>query len=220
MSVSSSTRRFDYVGNNRQTASPMTNALVYDATHIAVYLAGVLQVSGYTVTGVGSASGPTVTFAVAPGTSVAVLLIRTVPLTQQVTLGVAGAFPAKTVEQMSDLSVMAEQQLNEVDQRSLKVPVSSVISGAGVELPDPAVASNRDKVLHTKTDGTGFDLVSASSAAFISPLTTKGDLVTYDSAATRLAVGTDGQLLTADSAQTKGIKWADNLAILKSVVTT
>jgi hypothetical protein len=50
--------------------------------------------------------------------------------------------------------------------------------------------------------------ILGSSAATVSPLTTKGDLLGFSTVRARIPVGTDTHVLTADSSQTLGVKWA------------
>lgn len=207
MSVSTSTNRFSYTANGVLLAFSFP-VLFYDNTHLAVYLNGVLQASGYTVTGAGVPAGGTVTFAIAPANGVIVNILRTTPLTQEVVLGVAGAFPAKTVEKALDLEVMGLQQFDERLDRAITIPVESTLSN--IVIPNPSTPANYGLGLKIAGDGSGIDTFSLSATPFTSPLTTKGDLVTYSTFADRLAVGANGTVLQADSAQTKGLKWGSD----------
>ena len=60
------------------------------------------------------------------------------------------------------------------------------------------------------TNGSG--VVTWSSVAGSSPLTTKGDIYTYSTVDARLPVGTNTHVLTADSTQATGVKWAAQAA--------
>ena len=78
MTITATTNRIQYTGDGSSTgfAFPFR---IFAATDLEVFLAGVLQTTGYSVTG-GSPSG-TVNFAAAPGAGVAVLIRRAVPAT-------------------------------------------------------------------------------------------------------------------------------------------
>lgn len=106
---------------------------VDDADHLEVYVDSLLQSGGYAVSGVGNDSGGNVTFTTAPRQSgdpaKTVTLLRKVPLTQTTDLPTQGALPTEAIEDELDRLVMRTQQLDEVDQRSFKVPVESTVSG-------------------------------------------------------------------------------------------
>ncbi len=216
MSVANSINRIDYVGNGTTVAFTMTNILVYDAAHVKVYLDGVLQSTGYTVSSIGNASGAVVTFSTAPASGVAITLLRQVPLTQLTTYPVAGAFPAKTLETDLDLSAMAAQQLNESDSRALKVPVGSL--SVNNEIPDPTNPGTHGKFL--RNTASGFDFATpATGEGLPDPTTTKGDLITRDaSSVVRLGVGPDGRYLEAASSDPKGIRWSSVAPLLPTLV--
>lgn len=82
---------------------------------IEVYVGGVKQVAGYTVTfAPPPVVGGTVTFVVAPGNTVPVRIQRAVPKKQEVIFTPYSAFPAKTMEKALDRQVQISQ---EVDRR-------------------------------------------------------------------------------------------------------
>lgn len=83
MAVSTTTRRISYTGNGATLAFAYPFRIL-DASHLKVYVDTVLQASGYAVSGVGGATGGTVTFSAAPANGAVVLLLRDVPLTQTV----------------------------------------------------------------------------------------------------------------------------------------
>jgi hypothetical protein len=113
--------------------------LFYTNSHLEVHKDGVLQTTGYTVTGAGVASGGTVTFTFAPASGVSVVILRAVPLTQLSSYPVAGAFPAKTVEKDQDLAIMAGQQHDEELGRAIKLPKGTLLTD--VDLPTPTGAA-------------------------------------------------------------------------------
>jgi hypothetical protein len=204
MALTSSTNRVVATGDN-STVLFNYNLLLYDATHLQVYLAGILQTSGYTVNGVPGAA-TSVTFTPAPGTGVQVLLLRVVPVTQLSVYQVAGAFPAATTEKNFDLAVMALQQFDETLDRAVTLPVTSLLTATN--LPDPSLPANFNRALKVKGDGTGYDLFDVSATPFSSVVTTKGDIAIFGaSAVDRLPVGANGSLLIGASAETRGLKY-------------
>jgi hypothetical protein len=134
MSLTTTVNRISYTAGAGQTtfAYPFT---IYDATDLQVYVSGVLQSSGYTVTNVGVDGGGNVVFSVGLSGGQTVLIIRVEPATQLTVLPTSGPFPAKAVEKMSDKLTMEIQQLQEILARSLKLAVTSAF--ADLLVPDP-----------------------------------------------------------------------------------
>jgi hypothetical protein len=130
MTISSTTTRVSYTGNGATTAFSFPY-LFYandDLTVIVVTTAtGAESVktitSDYTVTGAGVGAGGTVTMVTAPTAAQTLLIIREVDYDQQDFDPVDNdPFPAASIEQAVDYTVMMAQQLNEVSARSLKFP--------------------------------------------------------------------------------------------------
>lgn len=207
MSLSTDSNRVTATGDG-VTATFYYNRLLYDATHLQVYVAGVLQTSGYTVNGV-PGTATSVTFTAAPAASAQVILLRVVPLTQLSVYQVGGAFPAATTEKNFDLAFMALQQFDEINDRAVTLPVTSTLTAA--DIPDPADPANYGKGIKIKGDGTGLDTFDMSATPYTSPLTTKGDIATYGTTADRLPVGTNGQVIVADSTTGLGVKWSGDI---------
>jgi hypothetical protein len=218
MALTTGSNRVVATGDNSTTRFYF-NRLLYDATHLQVYLDAALQSSGYTVGGIVDPwTANYVDFAVAPGTGVQVLLLRVVPLTQLSVYAVAGAFPAKTTEKNLDLAMMGLQQFDEILDRAVTLPVESPLTAATI--PDPADPANYGMGLKIKGDGTGLDTFLLSATPFTSPLTTKGDICVYSTSADRLPVGANETFLEADSALGLGMKWTSFVSKLFSVLTT
>ena len=59
--------------------------------------------------------------------------------------------------------------------------------------------------------------LSARTASFTAPLTTKGDIFTYSTTDARLGVGANGKVLTASSSATTGLDWTTVTGIVTSV---
>lgn len=166
------------------------NFMIYASSHLAVYLDGVLQSSGYTVSGVGDAAGGNVTFTVAPAADVIVTLNLEVPFTQELDYTVAGKFPATSHEQGLDLITMLCKRLKEVDERALLVPLGG---NTTEDMALPTQANRASKYLAFDTDGnpvatagTTSDLVAST---FIETLLDDADA---DAARTTLVAAKSG----------------------------
>lgn len=156
--------------------------------HLEVYLDGVLQGSGYTVTGVGDPNGGTVTFSVAPGDNVQVILRRFVPYTQLVDYITGDKFPADTHEAGLDLAMMAASQLQEQFERTIRFPITT--SETSSVLPDPDDNDNWGKAYVLDSAGAGITMHPITGGGDIDVLTTLGDMVYYaGSSPTRLPRG-------------------------------
>jgi hypothetical protein len=93
----------------------------YARTHVEVFLAGVKQSVGYTVTlnaNQSSSPGGTVTFTNAPAAGTTVRIQRTVPYAQDTVYTPYSAFPAKTTEKALDLGAQRDQQLARVTEEA------------------------------------------------------------------------------------------------------
>ena len=124
MTISSTHNVDKYTGDGVVTIFPYTYRILADA-HMKVYLDGVLQTSGYTVSGAGNSSG-NVTFDTAP--DVEIILQREVPLTQQTDYEEYDPFSATDHENALDKLTMIDQQQQEELDRALKSALGSDIS--------------------------------------------------------------------------------------------
>lgn len=149
MSFTTETSKLILVGDGVKTVFPY-NYLIYDDAHLAVYLDGVRQSTGYTVDGVGNALGGNVTFNTAPAAGVVVTLNLEVPFTQELSYTQGGKFPSASHEKGLDLNTMLCRRLNEVDSRALRVPQG----GASTEDTElPSQTDRASKYLAFDTDG-------------------------------------------------------------------
>ena len=178
------------------------NFMIYASSHLAVYLDGVLQSSGYTVSGVGDAAGGNVTFTAAPAANVIVTLNLEVPFTQELDYTVAGKFPATSHEQGLDLITMLCKRLKEVDERALLVPLGG---NTTEDMALPTQANRASKYLAFDTDGnpvatagTTSDLVAST---FIETLLDDADA---DAARTTLVAAKSGIVTGTGITQTTG----------------
>lgn len=138
MTISTTYEPVQYTGNAVTTAFAFPYSF-FDDTDLLVYLDGVLQASGYTVTGGSGASG-TVTFTTAPASAVIVTLAMSLPYTQLDNYVENQAFPADTLERGLDKAAIRDQQLNSALTRSLKYP-STIAGITDATLPTPVNGS-------------------------------------------------------------------------------
>jgi hypothetical protein len=116
----STASRWDYTGDGATDTFPYDNK-IFAATDMLVYLDGVLQSSGYSVTGAGTADGGNVVFTAAPDPDALVVLVRSVPATQQSDYVDGDDFPADTVEIDFDRAEIGIQQLIARLARTLRI---------------------------------------------------------------------------------------------------
>ena len=110
MTVSNTTNENYYSGNGSQTVFQYTFK-IFAETDLQVYLGGVLQTTGYSVSDVGNENGGNVTFDTAPVSGTGnVALVRSIPLTQGVDLVQYGRFDAEVIEEALDKAVIQSQQ--------------------------------------------------------------------------------------------------------------
>jgi hypothetical protein len=144
MSVPSETNLVSALSNGTQKVYPYTFR-VMSADNLQVIVqskAGVEQTkvlgTDYTVDGVGSYTGGSITLATAPLNGERVTIRRVIPtFTQSVDLRNQGAFFAETHEDVFDQLTMMLQQLKTDVARSAKLNLSSAASGLNVEFPKP-----------------------------------------------------------------------------------
>lgn len=138
MTVSSTSNRKEYTGNGVTTVFAFPYKFIA-TTDIKVYVADVLQTSGYTV-GTPSDSGANVTFSVAPANLASVVIINDPDLLQSSALPSTGPFPSTTVERMVDKVTLQVQRIRDLINRSFTLPDSDT-SGASTTLPTPTAAN-------------------------------------------------------------------------------
>jgi len=185
--------------NRKVFATADVKGLKYDTTTLAE--TALVNGADFTVTGAGNeSSGVTVTPASSIPTGTNWVIYTDQGATQETDLTTSGAFPANTIEYMSDKLAVAIQEVEGKVDRALLMPLSS---SASKNIPD-----GTDKVIILDSSG---DLTTTDQSSFgdaITTLTTKGDLLGRNSTdLARLPVGSDDQVLIADSAQALGVKW-------------
>lgn len=131
MTVSSEVNRAGpYLGNGSTTVFGFGFKIISDA-HLRVILADeageesrLAFPGAYTVQGVGSDAGGSITLIPAPSVGQSVTILRDVPFVQETDLENQGAYYAETVEAALDLGVQRDQQLLEVLNRAILLPAS------------------------------------------------------------------------------------------------
>lgn len=133
MTVSSTTLKNSYSGNGSTTAFAY-NFRVFASSELKVYIRSstgteTLKSAGtgstnYAVTGVGAASGGTVTFVTAPASGETVVLLRDTGLTQNTDYLENDSFPANSHEEALDRLTHIVQELDEEVQRSVIAPIT------------------------------------------------------------------------------------------------
>ncbi len=135
MTISSLTNRKNQTSDGVQLVFAY-DYLILDEAHLILYLDDDTDnpLTGFTVTGIGNQGGGTAVFTVAPAAGT-LSLVREVPFTQAFDYITGGKFPADTHERLADLAVMMIQQLKDIADRSLQLPLSSDVND--LRLPEP-----------------------------------------------------------------------------------
>jgi hypothetical protein len=162
-----------YSGNaSTSTAYPFPFK-VLAASHVKLYIDGVLSTDAITVTGVGDEAGVDVTTSVAYTSGQQVTLRREVPFSQETDLVEGGRLREESLENALDYGVMQAQQLKEELGRAVKFPPGS----SGSTLPSSTNSTigqdaNGDLVSRTAQEeldhlgvGTAATEAAASAAA-------------------------------------------------------
>jgi hypothetical protein len=159
MTLSSSTARNSYACTGSQTVFPYTFRIL-DQAHIKVILrssAGIETdlpiTTHFAVSGVGEAEGGNVTTVATYADGYTLTLLRSVPPSQESDYVENDLFPAESHEQALDKLTMIVQQMIEEMKRCIKLPKSSELTGAQVEID--ATAS---RVIGWDAYGTGLSL--------------------------------------------------------------
>jgi hypothetical protein len=125
MSLPDVTPIVSYDGNGSTVTSYPFLFKVLDASHVKLYLDGVLSDDAITVTGVGDDAGVEVTTSVAYDSEVRVTLLREVPFSQATDLVEGGRLREESLENALDFGVMQAQQLKEELSRTIQVTPGS-----------------------------------------------------------------------------------------------
>jgi len=135
MTLTTTLQKKIYTGDGSVTAFAYT-WLINTNTDLKVYLRTIatgaesLQTltTHYTVSGVGSASGGNVTFVSAPASTLQVVIVRAVPLTQTTDYVSNDSFPAEVHESALDTLMMTVQDQGEILDRAIKLSPTNVMT--------------------------------------------------------------------------------------------
>lgn len=186
-----------HVGNGVTTVFAFAFLLLLE-DDLKVYLDGVLQASGYTVSGVGNPTGGSVTFSVAPASSVVVLLDRDLPLERLTDYQDAGDLLADTLNRDFDRLWMGLQGESDINGRQLTLPQGTAVDA---DLPAPTAAA----VLRVNAAADGFEWATVDDATAITlPLSiAQGGTSGTTAATARTALGL-GTAALADTGTASG----------------
>jgi hypothetical protein len=166
----------DYTGTG--SAGPFTVPFpFYDASHLTVLQTDALfnqtTLTGWTATGAGGPSGA-VTLAAACPVGSTLTIMRLVPLTQITSIKNQEAFYPEVHEQEMDLLAMADQQLDEAMDRTLRLPAG--LSGVDMTLPKP----DPGHALVWNAAGDGLENAGVASATLQQDLADSADVAKGD----------------------------------------
>jgi hypothetical protein len=150
MTISSSLSRIDYVGNGSTTVFAFPYYFLADADLVVVLrdMASGAETTlalgtDYSVAGAGALSGGTVTMASAPSPSETFTIRRQLALVQETDFVANDPLSAEVLERAIDRVVMALQQQDEVQARTLQFPVSDSPT-LSTSLPPSTVRASRN----------------------------------------------------------------------------
>lgn len=139
MTLSTLTNRADFVGTGTTGPFPFTFP-VADASHLVVIqtdLAGVESNPSYTVTGIGSSSGGSITLTTPLTTGFGLVVKRVVPLIQPTSIRNLAAFYPEIHENVFDRLTEIDQQQQEQIDRSISMAPGTVGIDATMPIPEP-----------------------------------------------------------------------------------
>lgn len=129
-----------YIGNGSQTVFSFPFA-IFQAGDLSVSLNGAVQASGFTVTGAGQTAGGSVTFNIAPGNNVIILLERKLTLQRISDFLEGGELSASSLNGEFDYLAACLQQLQQAMQPMLRFATQE--EPDSVVLPDAPARANK-----------------------------------------------------------------------------
>jgi hypothetical protein len=139
------------IANGITTVFPF-QFLVPSADSLKVEVNGVLTTTGFSVSGVGSAAGGNITFAVPPVNGARIVRYRDLDAKRDFDWAEGGDLLAATHDANDDYAIMLVQQLMEALRRTPTLPRGHVLTGA-IELPEPGAG----QALRWNVDGTNLE---------------------------------------------------------------
>ena len=170
MTVSSAQNKVSYAGDGSTTVFSVPFLFQANADITAILRDGQgaettwVEGTDYTLTGAGNPSGGTLTATTAPATGEKLTIKRVVPLTQGTDYPEGGQFPAQAHEDALDRGTMADQQLQEQIDRTVKLKATSALSN--IDFPEPGA----DKGFKWNAGGTALQLTAGDPDA-VNPAT-------------------------------------------------
>jgi hypothetical protein len=216
MTVPSSAARNEYVCDGSQVVFPYTFKILVEG-HLRVILRDsggaetvLTLTTDYTVSGVGAAGGGNVTTVATYSSDHRLVILRDVTVEQGTDYVENDSFPAQSHEDALDKLTMIVQSLKEELGRCLKVPRSSLLSGASLELNASA-----DRVLGWNASENALTNIAAT----LLTVTDFANLYTdyaNDLAAAVLAIGSAGKTIVVDRDTTvsEHLTVPDNITLL------
>lgn len=153
---------------NRYTGNGVTTVFAYGfrvfaAADLQVLLNGVVQSTGFTVSGVNSPGGGNVTFTSAPASGASITLIRSMAYARTTDYQAGGDLLETTLDADQDAPVMMIQQLVETAARVVRVAKSSSLTD--IELGTPTA----DALIGWNATGTGLEVKNPTSFPTLAP---------------------------------------------------
>ena len=140
MPVTVQQTRSPYTANGIATVFPFT-CRVLQASHVQVTVNGVVQNSGFSVTGVGEANGGAVVFTVAPANLASVVIRRVMPFERATDYQSNGDLLEETLDDDQDAPVMMIQQLDTSLRKAIRAPDTDTLDLG--DLPSAATRANK-----------------------------------------------------------------------------
>lgn len=179
MTIGTTTNQIPYTGDGVSVAFAFNYPFIV-AADLKINIGGVLQTTGYTVsgtldvTGTGAFASGTVTFALPPAIGAAIYLYSDPDLLQSSSLLPNDPLPAKTVEKMVDKVTLQIQRTRQSISQSISAPVGETLSVL------PSAAARANALLGFDASGnpiaTGFT-VSQVAAAIVASYATSVPLI-------------------------------------------
>lgn len=143
MTIQNTSPRNQYTANGSQTVFTYSFEILNQAD-IKVFVGATQQTitTHYTVSGVGSETGGTITFLSAPANGAIVTLLRSTTRARTVDYQPSGAFNSAVVNADFDRLMAIVQELDGVDQLSLRIPTTDT-TGLATTLPVAASRANK-----------------------------------------------------------------------------